>query len=57
MHLVQHKKSNETFAMKILNKNLLIRRSLVNQMLKEIYIVSQIRHESIVQFKGSFEDK
>lgn len=43
--------------MKVLNKNLLVRKMLVNQILKEIYIASQITHECIVAFKGCFEDK
>ena len=36
---------------------MLVRRLLVDQILKEIYILSQIRHPNITEFRGCFEDE
>lgn len=54
---VKYKPDGNIYALKVISKNMLIRKMLVDQILKEIYIMSQVSHPGIIEFKGCFEDQ
>lgn len=55
--LVQHKKTGETFAMKVLKKEELIKRNQIEHTMTERRILERIKHPFIVSLQYSFQTK
>ena len=53
---VQHKKTKQVFAIKVINKESIIQQNMVDQMNKEIEIMYKLDHPHIIKLYSHFED-